>query len=240
MSTKLFKLLIFAAGGLVGAVISHVVTKKVVERMWWDECDRELNELNLKHKEDMKELREEIASLKESISQQTVTIQTYREKLERYEGHTEEASSENDDKESDRPADLRSEAAAFYRARYGGSEYEDEDDNPQEDDDYHEAEEAYVDQHRMERIDENLFDTTGLEYGKEELRYYIYDGKVLNEDGEWLDNYAELVGIDWIDGGKNGDVVYIRNYYYGTDYKITFIADFGEGHITFEGEGWED
>ena len=243
MNVRLCRLIIFTAGAAVGAVVSHFATKRVVERMWWDECDRELNELNLKHKEDMKSLRDEIAQLKDTVTQQTVSIQTMREKLEKYEGSS-DSGTVSDDEECDRPKDQLSEAEAYNRAlqrRYGGTDEDElEDDYPREDDDYHEEEEIVIEQHKMERIDELTFDTTGFEYGKEELRYYMYDGKVVNEDGEWLDNFAEFVGDGWINEGKNGDVIYIRNWYYLTDYKIIFIADFGEGHISYTGSDWED
>jgi hypothetical protein len=80
-----------------------------------------------------------------------------------------------------------------------------------------------------------------MEYSKEELTYYIYDGKLISEDGEYLDNYAGIIGEDWLSYGKRaGDEVYVRNDNLMADYMITFVAGFGEQHITDSNDEWED
>ena len=79
-----------------------------------------------------------------------------------------------------------------------------------------------------------------MDYSKENIDYYIYDGKVVSEDGEYLDNYAGLIGEEWLQHGKNaGDTVYVRNDILHADYCITWIAGFGEEHITVT-DDWED
>lgn len=242
MSGKLAKMLIFAAGAVVGAVISALATKEVVKKAYWDECDRELNDLNLRHKGETKALRDEIDELKQTILQQKVAIQVLSEQVSGGNSVEKEPEESENDPEDDRfsaengPERDENEAGEALRRGYSGTDLDE--DLAQEEE--IEAEEAHVEQNRVHFIDEITFDTTGFEYGKEELRYYIYDGRVLNEDGEWLENYADFIGEAWREGDhKHGDTAYIRNEYYLTDYMISFVAGYGEEHISVSDTDWE-
>ena len=249
MNRKLAKTIIFLAGTVVGAVISAVVTKKVVGKVYWDECDKELNEASIKHRDQLKALRAENEELKETISRQNVCIQTLNDKLagkivgsESDEG----SGNESDDKEADRSYYIRSEEEpekeavrkkyTSYRAKYGSEDA---------DEDYISEEEVEADEQEIKQKGPYLISAEDVasgdvDYPIEELRYFIWDGKVLNEDGEWLDNYAMFIGEKWLEGNnEQGDFKYVRNDYYCTDYQIEFVAGYGEEHITMNG-GWED
>ena len=253
MNVRLCKFLIFSAGAVIGAVISAFTTKKVLQKKYWDEFDRELNDQSLRHKDDMKELKEENESLKATISQQNVAIKVLSDQVSGKNPAEEGESGPDDDSEVDPRGSGSSEnsperEAERVRRRYSGQN-DDEDDGIEEDipgeDDYFTEEEAEMDElvvmsEKYHRIDETDFDTTCFDYGKEELTFYRWDGKMVTEDGEWLERYPEFVGDDWVEGAKNGDVIFIRNDYWLTDYKIEVKDDFGEGYITYSESEWED
>lgn len=255
MNRKLAKTLIFLAGSVVGAVISAVVTKKVVGKVYWDECDKELNEASIKHKDQLKALRAENDELKETISRQNVCIQTLNDKLAgKIVGNEGDESSgkESDDAEADRSDYIRSEKEPekevaqgqqkkyrAYRSRYGASEVA-EDDSDYISEEEVEAEEQEIKEKGPYLVTAEEVVQSDMDYALEELRYFIYDGKVLNEDGEWLDNYAVFIGDKWLEGeAVNGMFKYVRNDYYCTDYQIEFIAGFGEEHMSVV-DNWED
>lgn len=249
MNVKLCKLLIFSAGAVIGAVISAVATKKILQKKYWDEFDRELNEQSLRHKDDMKALKEENAELREKISQQNVAIQTLADQISGKKPREEGEIAADSDAEEDRQTSgggeerVKREAEAARR-RYSGSEDGVEDDIPGEDgyfsEEEVETEELIVMADKIQRIDETDFDTTCFDYSKEELTYYTRDGKMVTEDGEWMERYPEFVGDFWTGDVNNGDVIFVRNNYYNADYMITVKADFGENFITCSDSEWED
>ena len=248
MNIKLCKFLIFSAGAVVGAVISAFATKKILQKKYWDEFDRELNEQSLRHKDDMKALKEENAELRAKISQQSVAIQTLADQISGKKCVEEGTLAADSDAEEDRSTasggknrvEREAEAA---RRRYTGSEDEFEDDIPGEDEYFSEeeveTEELIIMSEKIQRIDETDFDTTCFDYSKEELTFYTRDGKMVTEDGEWMEKYPEFVGDFWTGDVNNGDVIFIRNNYYNADYMITVKADFGEDHITYSDGDWE-
>lgn len=248
MNIKLCKFLIFSAGAVVGAVISAVATKKILQKKYWDEFDRELNEQSLRHKDDMKALKEENADLRAKISQQSVAIQTLADQISGKKCVEEGELVIDSDAEEDRSTasggknrvEREAEAA---RRRYTGSEDEFEDDIPGEDEYFSEeeveTEELVVMSEKIQCIDETDFDTTCFDYSKEELTFYTRDGKMVTEDGEWMEKYPEFVGDFWTGDVNNGDVIFIRNNYYSADYMITVKADFGENFITYSDSDWE-
>ena len=253
MGVRLCKFLIFSAGAVIGAVISAFATKKVLQKKYWDEFDRELNDQSLRHKDDMKELKEENESLKATITQQNVAIKVLSDQVSGKNPKEEGEKSPDEDSEGDPRGSSGGENGPereieAIRRRYSG-ENDDEDDGIEEDipgeDDYFTEEEAEMDElvvmsEKYHRIDEVVFDTTCFDYRKEELIFYRWDGKMVTEDGEWLEKYPEFVGDDWVEGAKNGDVIFIRNDYWLTDYRIEVADDFGEGHITYSDSEWED
>lgn len=247
MNVKLCKLLIFSAGAVIGAVISAVATKKILQKKYWDEFDRELNEQSLRHKDDMKALKEENADLREKISQQNVAIQTLADQISGKKPVEEGKLAADSDAEEDRQTPGGSEEeskrkAEALRRQYFGEDAV-EDDIPGEDgyfsEEEVETEELVVMANKIQRIDETDFDTTCFDYSKEELTYYTRDGKMVTEDGEWMEQYPEFVGDFWTGDVNNGDVIFIRNNYYNADYMITVKADFGEDHITYSDGDWE-
>ena len=253
MNIKLYKLLIFSAGAVIGAVISAFATKKVLQKKYWDEFDKELNEQSLRHKDDMKALKEENVELREKISQQNVAIQTLADQISGKKCVNEGEKAADSDAEEDRQASNGGEnvlerKAEAARQRYSGAfDKEDdvvEDDIPGEDgyfsEEEVETEELIVMADKIQRIDETDFDTSCFDYSKEELTYYTRDGKMITEDGEWMERYPEFVGDFWTGDVNNGDVIFVRNNYYNADYMITVKADFGEDHITYSGDEWED
>lgn len=251
MNVKLCKLLIFSAGAVIGAVISAVATKKILQKKYWDEFDRELNEQSLRHKDDMKALKEENADLREKISQQNVAIQTLADQISGKKCVEEGTLAADTDAEEDRQTPEGSEEeskrkAEALRRLYSAAMGEDgvEDDIPGEDGYFSkeevETEELIVMADKIQRIDETDFDTTCFDYSKEELTYYTRDGKMVTEDGEWMERYPEFVGDFWTGDVNNGDVIFVRNNYYNADYMITVKADFGENFITCSDSEWED
>lgn len=253
MNVKLCKLLIFSAGAVIGAVISAVATKKILQKKYWDEFDRELNEQSLRHKDDMKALKEENAELREKISQQNVAIQTLADQISGKKCVNEGGLAADTDAEEDRSKangvqnSVEGEVEASRR-RYSGAFDEENDgvegDIPGEDgyfsEEEVETEELIVMADKIQRIDETDFDTTCFDYSKEELTYYTRDGKMVTEDGEWMERYPEFVGDFWTGDVNNGDVIFVRNNYYNADYMITVKADFGENFITCSDSEWED
>ncbi len=230
MNKHVAKTLIFMAGAAVGAVISAFATKKVVEKAYWDECDKELNEQSLRHKDELKAYKDEIEELKSTISQQNVAIAVLGKKV------SEEVPVENEEKssEDDSEDDPRTPKNTVYereRARYW-SEDDEAEEVADDDEDYDSEEVEYDERNDPYVIDRLLYETSALSFAKEDATYYIYDGKVIDASGEWMDKYEAILGNKWLEGNhKNGDTVYVRNEYYCTDYEIEFIADYGERHM---------
>lgn len=252
MNKNVAKALIFMAGSAVGAVISAFATKKVVEKAYWDECDKELNEAALRHKEEIKAYKDEIEELKGTISQQNVAISVLSKKVSD-EKQSENEENSSDDSEDDPPGRRKSagrgqnegeneayerERRPYWRESEIAEDYfdEDEGDDSEDIEERIESQEPYI-------IDELLYETTGFDYRKEDAKYYIYDGKVVDADGEWMGNYAGILGEKWLEGDhKNGDIAYVRNEYYQVDYMIEFVADYGERHMNVgvSDSEWED
>lgn len=259
MRKKISNLLFFLLGGAVGGVISAVVTDKMVDKEYRRAADEEIFEATNAANERIKGYKDQIKELQEKIARQKVTINTLADQVrEGSNGDPADILSDEDDPEADpgltkvqrsprkspKSADepLRRGYTA-YAKRYSGEidedpDYSEEAEFPEEPDP--EEEEEAIERRGPVIIAEEAFAWTAMDYSKENIDYYIYDGKVVSEDGEYLDNYAGLIGEEWLQHGKNaGDTVYVRNDILHADYCITWIAGFGEEHITVT-DDWED
>lgn len=263
MKRGLSNFVFFLAGGVVGGVISAIITDKLVDKEYRRVADEEIFEANQAANERIKAYKAEIKDLQEKIARQKVTINTLADQVrEGTKGDLSDILGEDDDSEDDPGPEKvhgspRKSSESESRARYtayarrysgqiGGSGDEIEEDEDAEFPETEldpEEEEAIIEQRGPVIISEETYDYTALDYAKESLDYYIYDGKVVNEDREYLDNYAHFIGEEWLKYGKNaGDTVYVRNDYYATDYCITWVADYGEKHIDVNASDvdWED
>lgn len=244
MNAKLTKAIIFGLGAAVGAVVSAIATKRVVEDAYWEACDKEINESNLRHAKEVETYKNTIADLKADLVRKEVVIQDLEERVHR-ERQAQESSEEevSDDEDPDRRSEDESEVAGTGepgRPYYAAFEPEEDEEECEYADD---EDESGGDSSRIPRpIHELDYDTTHMDYAKNVWKYYIRDGKIITEDGEYMDGYALFIGEDWLSGPQqNGMVKFIRNNYFRADFKIEFIADFGERHMsTSSDEVWED
>lgn len=262
MNKKLGKALIFAAGAAVGAVVSAFVTNRVVEKTYRDAADEEIFEANKLANDRIKKYKDEIKELKEKISRQKVTINTLADQVR--EGKKDgDLSDILDDEDGEDDPRLRAAVKKIerkdkeyyqevkkspvytrYTGRYGGSHVERNDAESSDGTEFPfsevdpEEEEDCIRENSPRLIDEDTFANTALSYSKEDLYFFLYDGKVVSEDGEWIENYQALTGQ--FDENKDaGDEIYIRNDELAVDYRIEFRAGYGEEAISMT-DIWED
>lgn len=260
MRKKVSNLLFFLFGAAVGGVISAVVTDRAVDKEYRRVADEEIFEANNAANERIKAYKEQIKELQEKIARQKVTINTLADQVrEGSKGDPADILGDEDDPEADpgpekvQRSPRKNTKHAYeppkrgytaYAKRYSGEideepDYSEEAEFPEEVDP--EEEEDLIEQRGPVVIAEEAFAWTAMDYSKENLDYYIYDGKVISEDGEYLDNYAGLIGEEWREHGKTaGDTVYVRNDKFHADYCITWVAGYGEDHITVADDDWED
>lgn len=263
MNKKLGKALIFAAGAAVGAVVSAFVTNRVVEKTYRDAADEEIFEANRLANDRIKKYKDEIKELKEKISRQKVTINTLADQVRegKGDGDLSDILGEDEDGEDDprlrgaakkverKTEDLRefrkNPTYTRYASRYGATTVEEDDDgfssegteflcnevDPEE-------EEDSIRDNSPRLIDEDTFSNTALSYSKEDLYFFLFDGKVVSEDGEWIENYQALTG-SFDTNREAGDEIYVRNDELAVDYRIEFRAGFGEEAISMT-DIWED
>lgn len=249
MKINAAKIGIFVVGGAVGAVISAVVTRNLVDKTYREAADEEIYKAWKESKTKIDGYKAQIKELEEKISQQKVTISTLADQV-RSNGGTPEVkeASEDDDTEDDiRPSvgtssreDLKDSAKRTYE-RYSKRYRPNEDDIPEGVEFMSpEIEEKMIEKSGPRVISEEEFSENCLDYTKSDLEFYLFDGKMLSEDGEYLDNYAGLVGENWKLHGRNaGDEVYVRNDHLAADYRIIFMAGAGEEHISMA-DMWDD
>ena len=260
MNKKLTKALIFAAGAAVGAVISAFVTNRVVEKTYRDAADEEIFEANRIANDRIKKYKDEIKELKEKISRQKVTINTLADQVREGKGDGDLSDILGDDEDGEDDPRLRSAVKKVerkdkeyyqevkkspvytkYTGRYGGHSVEEDDDEYPDGTEFPfdpEEEEDCIRENSPRLIDEDTFANTALSYSKEDLYFFLFDGKVVSEDGEWIENYQALTGS--FDENKDaGDEIYIRNDELAVDYRIEFRAGFGEEAISMT-DIWED
>ena len=245
MKINAAKIGIFAAGAAVGAVISAIITRNVVDKTYREVADKEIYDAWEASKAKKKEYLAQIKELQEKVSQQNVTIQTLADQVKAYGGEiaTPKEPESTDDTEDDQGSAVytsyreRSQREYEKRAGHYRSEEGVEFDNPTEEDylkDYS------VDESGPKVISEDEFSTTCMDYSKDDLRYFMYDGKILSEDGLLVDDYAGIIGEDWKLHGKNaGDEVYVRNEYLNADYRVIFTAGSGENNMDMSSI-WDD
>ena len=242
MNKKLTKALIFAAGAAVGAVISAFVTNRVVEKTYRDAADEEIFEANRIANDRIKKYKEEIKELQEKISRQKVTINTLADQVREGKGDGDPSDILSDDEDGEDDPRLRSAAKKVerkvekstytrYTGRYGGTKVEEPEEEDAEFPFDPDEEEDCIRENSPRLIDEDTFSNTALSYSKEDLYFFTYDGKVVSEDGEWIENYQALTGP--FDENKDaGDEIYIRNDELAVDYRIEFRAGYGEEAIS--------
>lgn len=252
MNKKLGKALIFAAGAAVGAVVSAFITNRVVEKTYRDAADEEIFEANKLANDRIKKYKDEIKELKEKISRQKVTINTLADQVRegKKDGDLSDILGDDEDGEDDprlRAAVKKVEGKAKenrqgvkspvytrYTSRYGGTRVEEDDGELSDGTEFPfdpDEEEDCIRENSPRLIDEDTFSNTALSYSKEDLYFFLYDGKVVSEDGEWIENYQALTGP--FDENKDaGDEIYIRNDELAVDYRIEFRAGYGEEAIS--------
>lgn len=249
MKINVAKIGIFVFGGAIGAVVSAVVTRNLVDKTYREAADKEIYEAWKESKTKSDGYKAQIKELEEKISQQKVTISTLADQV-RSNGGTPEIkeASEDDDTEDDirhsvgksTREDPRDVAKRTYE-RYSKRFRSDNEDIPEGVEFMSpEIEEEVIEKSGPKVISEDDFSENCLDYSKTDLEFYLYDGKMLSEDGEYLDNYAGLVGENWkLHGHNAGDEVYVRNDRLAADYRIIFMAGAGEEHISMA-DIWDD
>ena len=249
MNKKLGKALIFAAGAAVGAVVSAFVTNRVVEKTYRDAADEEIFEANKLANERIKKYKDEIKELKDKISRQKVTINTLADQVREGKGDGDLSDILGDAEDGEDDPRLRSAAKKVerkvedprefrknhtytrYTARYGGTKVDEPEGEDTEFPFDPDEEEDCIRENSPRLIDEDTFSNTAMSYSKEDLYFFLYDGKVVSEDGEWIENYQALTGP--FDENKDaGDEIYIRNDELAVDYRIEFRAGYGEEAIS--------
>ena len=139
MKINAAKIGIFVVGGAIGAVISAVVTRNLVDKTYREAADEEIYKAWKESKTKIDGYKAQIKELEEKISQQKVTISTLADQV-RSNGGTPEVkeASEDDDTEDDiRPSvgtssreDLKDSAKRTYE-RYSKRYRTNEDDIPE-------------------------------------------------------------------------------------------------------------
>lgn len=251
---------IFLGGFALGAVVSYFVTDKMVDKVYRDAADEEITKASQQCNEKIKGYKAQIKELQEKISRQKVVIANLADQIKENKKDAVDdilKDLDEDDAEDDPRPDISASKAKAREsekaARAAYTEYRrishrhfqtrkpaDEDQNELEFDPV--EEEEAIEQRGPRVIDEDTFSNTAIGYSKEELTYYIYDGKLISEDGENIEDYPAVIGKDWISyGRRGGDEVYVRNDNLGADYMISFVAGFGEEHISMDStDNWED
>ena len=254
------KIGIFMGGFGLGAVISYFVTDRIVDKVYRDAADEEITKASQQCNEKIKGYKAQIKELQEKVARQKVVISNLADQVkENKKDAVDDILKEldEDDAEADpRPAvpgskaeTKKSEKAAraayteyrkisHRRIEARKPDYEDQDGvefDPVE-------EEEAIEQRGPRLIDEDTFSNSAMGYSKEELCFYMYDGKLVSEDGEEIKDYAGVIGEEWQHyGRRGGDEVYVRNDNLGADYMISFVAGFGEEHISLDStDDWED
>lgn len=242
----------FIFGAAVGGVVSAVVTRNVVDKTYRDAADKQICEAWKESKSRMDGYKSKIKDLEEKIKQQSVTIQTLADQIRSCGGTPVMPKDDSDDEtEDDRSSLHKSEGkhgrtkqeadrALYqnYAGRYRRNEPA-EAEFPMEDDVDPEEEEEAIRKRMPVVISEDTFSTTCMDYSKDDLHWYMFDGKMLSEDGDYIDEPAHLVGLDWENHGENaGDEVYVRNDNLRADYRIIFTPGAGEESISHT-DAWD-
>jgi hypothetical protein len=241
----------FLAGGCVGAAISAFVTDKMVSKAYSRAADDEIHEINSVANERIKKARKEVTELKQKVAQQKVTINTLADQVRESGKDVSDILKDDDDSEDDpgqvnerKPVERREKAEKSsyrsYARRYRRAEDRDDEEDVEFTEEEAEDEEEAIRHNSPRVIDADTAKNTPDGYSRTDLYYYMYDGKVLSEDNEYLDNYAGLIGEDWLSGDhEDGDEVYVRNDELCADYCIEFRGGYGESHIS-QTDIWED
>ena len=242
---------IFAAGAAVGGVISAIITRNVVDKTYRKAADDEIYKAWEESKARRKADKDKIKELEEKIKQQNVTIQAQADQIRLCGGVPveEKTESEADETEDDigsavSKSDRRAGSGSGYDTRRRYTAYSRIYDRAEAEFPMEEGpEEEEMSENESNKtpyvISEDDFSCQCLDYSKDDLRFYMADGKMLDEEGGFIDEPSYIVGTDWENMAKNaGDEVYVRNDSLCADYRIIFTAGAGENYMDVSDEEW--
>ena len=253
---------IFVGGLVVGAISGAAIANHYLAVKYRDEEDEEIAKAKARYDKQLEEAKKVEAELRQEIAEKDATIKTLTNTAA---GVTGANDPETEDKEeqdtsgddsSDPDPDRRQEPEREHiyqdrhRRRYDCERvasiskdenyYYDEDSEydpdeaasvaPLEDDNYHDepAPEPYV-------ISEYEFAETHCNWSKVAYSWYPYDGSVVSEDGELVDNFERYLGSDWMGELKVvGDECYVRNERLELDALIVLCSGIGAENINLE------
>lgn len=261
---KMKSLGLFVGGVVVGALSGVAVTYHYLAVKFRDEEDEEIAKAKARYDKQLEEAKKIETELRQEIAEKDATIKTLTNAAAGVTGanepETEKKEEEQDvsgDDSSDPDPDRRQESTSesVDRDRYWrrqashrvekvakeqnyyydeDSEYDPDDvvaldDSPLEEDNYHDdAPPPYV-------ISEYAFAETYCDWAKVAYNWYPYDGVVVSEDGELVDNFERYLGSDWIGELKKvGDECYVRNEQMELDALITLCSGIGSDNISLE------
>lgn len=262
---KIKSLGLFVGGVVVGALSGAAVTYHYLAVKFRDEEDEEIAKAKARYDKQLEEAKKVEAELRQEIAEKDATIKTLTNAAAGVTGANEpetedkgEDQDESGDDASDPDPDRRQEGTSErfdpdrYQRRQASqrvekisqeqnyyydedSEYDPDDvvaseNPPLEEDNYHDEDAAppYI-------ITEYEFAETYCSWAKVAYNWYPYDGVVVSEDGELVDNYERYLGSDWISELKNvGDECYVRNERMELDALITLCSGIGSDNISWE------
>lgn len=255
---------LFVGGVIIGALGGATIAGHYLAVKFRDEEDEEIAKAKARYDKQLEEAKKVVAELRQEIVEKDATIKTLTNAAAGVTGanepETEDKGEEQDmsgDDSSD-PDPGRQEDTAKHvdRDRYRSrqiseraskiakeqnyyydedSEYDPDevvasDDPPLEEDNYH-----YEDAAPPYIITEYEFAETYCEWAKVAYNWYPYDGVVISEDGELVDNFERYLGSDWIGELKQvGDECYVRNEQLELDALITLCSGIGSDNISLE------
>ena len=261
---KIKSLGLFVGGVVIGALGGAAVTYHYLAVKFRDEEDEEIAKAKARYDKQLEEAKKIETELRQEIAEKDATIKTLTNTAAGVTGanepETEKKEEEQDmsgDDSSDPDPDRRQEGTSersdpdrYWRRQTcqrvekvakeqnyyydEDSEYDPDDvvaldDSPLEEDNYHEdAPPPYV-------ISEYAFAETCTDWSKVAYSWYPYDGSVVSEDKELVDNFERYLGTEWMSELKKvGDECYVRNERLELDALITLCSGVGADNISLE------
>ena len=230
----------FAFGAVVGVFAGAYVTKKRLEKAYRELADDEIQEAYERYSEDLDKMRELDKELREEIRKKDITIETLMRHEagesgantdlgESKEDKKDEKGGDNDDADPDIRRKERERVLNIAdRAGYRYNMAEKEEIKFPIEEEFEEADPPKT----PYLISEEEYSEKNLDFEKLVCYFYPYDGTIVTEDGEELDNYATILGNDWgFELETVGDTAYIRNEKRKTDALIMLKAGCGLDHV---------
>ena len=262
---KIKSLGLFVGGVVIGALGGVAVTYHYLAVKFRDEEDEEIAKAKARYDKQLEEAKKVETELRQEIAEKDATIKTLTNAAAGVTGanepETEDKGEEQDtsgDDSSDPDPDRRQEGTSersdsdrYWRRQTcqrvekiaqeqnyyydEDSEYDPDDmvaaeDSPLEEDNYHDedAPPPYV-------ISEYAFAETCTDWSKVAYSWYPYDGSVVSEDKELVDNFERYLGTEWMSELKKvGDECYVRNERLELDALITLCSGVGADNISLE------